>query len=185
MYYTYYFQGMVFEEEEIEKDPKKAFLSYSEKFKNIDYLNDFHKEYVDESLSEFDERLHFEIIDGEAEAYDDETGEEIYKSIFRMELKDVGPGAKKNYVYYEKYSPMLLLFDWLQNVRPTNRYLNNWGGTAHIYSDQDWSSFESFMINSDGVLKESMLTTNSAYDKEIKPGENVEFLYPDVKGEIK
>ena len=81
MYYTYYFQGMVFEEEEIEKDPKEAFLSYSEKFKNIDYLNDFHKEYVDESLSEFDERLHFEIIDGEAEAYDDETGEEIYKSI--------------------------------------------------------------------------------------------------------
>ena len=52
MYYTYYFQGMVFEKEVIEKDPKKAFLSYSEKFKNIDYLNDFHKKYVDESLSE-------------------------------------------------------------------------------------------------------------------------------------
>ena len=103
MYYTYYFQGMVFEEEEIEKDPKKAFLSYSEKFKNIDYLNDFHKKYVDESLSEFDERLHFETIDGEAEAYDYETGEEIYKSIFRMELKDVGPGAKKNYVYYHYF----------------------------------------------------------------------------------
>ena len=32
-----------FEKEEIEKDPKKAFLSYSEKFKNIAYLNDFHK----------------------------------------------------------------------------------------------------------------------------------------------
>ena len=30
MYYTYYFQGMVLEEEVIEKDPKKAFLSYSE-----------------------------------------------------------------------------------------------------------------------------------------------------------
>ena len=184
MYYTYYFQGMVFEEEEIEKDPKKAFLSYSKKFKNIDYLNDFHKEYVDESLSELNERLHFEIIDGEAEAYDDETGEEIYKSIFRMELKDEGYG-KKNYVSYEKYSPMLLLFDWLQNVIPANRYLNNWGGTAHIYSDQDWSSFESFMITWDGILRESTLTKNSAYDSEIKPGKNVEFLYPDVKGEIK
>ena len=177
MYYTYYFQGMVFEEEEIEKDPKKAFLSYSEKFKNIDYLNDFHKKYVDESLSEFDERLHFEYI-RETEAYDDETGEEIYKSIFRMVLNE-GRYGKANYVSYEKYSPMLLLFDWLQNVIPANRYLNNWGGTAHIYSDQDWSSFESFMINSDGVLKESMLTTNSAYDKEIKPGENVEFLFPE------
>ena len=176
MYYTYYFQGMVFEEK-IEKDPKKAFLSYSEKFKNIDYLNDFHKKYVDESISEFDERLHFEIIDGGAESYDDETGEEIYKSIFRMELKNVGPGAKKNHVYYEKYSPMLLLFDWLQNVIPANRYLNNWGGTAHIYSDQDWSSFESFMITWDGILRESTLTKNSAYDSEIKPGENVRFLF--------
>ena len=81
MYYTYYFQGMVFEEEEIEKDPKEAFLSYSKKFKNIDYLNDFHKKYVDESLSEFDERLHFEIIDGEAESYDDETGEPTAQTI--------------------------------------------------------------------------------------------------------
>ena len=177
MYYTYYFQSMIFEDEEIEKDPKKAFLSYSEKFKKIDYLNDFHKKYVDESLSEFDKRLHFEIIAGEAELYDDETGEEIYKSIFRMELKEVIPGEKKNIVYYEKYSPMLLLFDWLQNVIPANRYLNNWGGTAHIYSDQDWSSFESFMITWDGILRESTLTKNSAYDSEIKPGENVRFLF--------
>ena len=98
MYYTYYFQGMVFEKEEIEKDPKKAFLSYSEKFKNIAYLNDFHKKYVDESLSEFNERLHFEIIDGEAEAYDDETGEEIYKSIFRMVLKEGGYGKKTMFI---------------------------------------------------------------------------------------
>ena len=107
MYYTYYIQGMVFEEEEIEKDPKKAFLSYSEKFKNIDYLNDFHKKYVDESLSEFDERLHFEYIDetNETEEYDDETGEEIYKSIFKMVLKE-GRYGKANYVSYQKYSPI-------------------------------------------------------------------------------
>ena len=178
MYYTYYFQAMVFLQEEVDKNPKAAFLSYSEKFKNIDYLNDWHKKYVDGSLSEFNERLHFEAVDG-VEVYDDETGDELDREFWRMELKDLGRGRRKNYVYYEKYSPMLLLFDWLQNVRPTNRYLNNWGGTAHIYSDQDWSSFESFMINSDGVLKESMLTTNSAYDKEIKPGENVEFLFPE------
>tara|TARA_Y100000996_G_scaffold351968_1_gene291420 strand:- start:808 stop:1350 length:543 start_codon:yes stop_codon:yes gene_type:complete len=180
MYYTYYFQGMVFEEEEIEKDPKTAFLSYSEKLKNIDYLNDFHKKYVDESLSEFDERLHFEYIDetNETEEYDDETGEEIYKSIFKMVLKE-GRYGKANYVSYQKYSPMLLLFDWLQNIIPVNRYLNNWGGTAHIYNDQDWSFFESFMIKSGGVLKESTLTINSAYDKEIKPGENIQFLFPE------
>ena len=98
----------------------------------------------------------------------------------RFENKDLEKDPKKAFLsYYEKYSPMLLLFDWLQNVIPANRYLNNWGGTAHIYSDQDWSSFESFMINSDGVLKESMLTTNSAYDKEIKPGENIQFLFPE------
>ena len=59
MYYTYYFQAMVFLQEEVDKNPKAAFLSYSEKFKNIDYLNDWHKKYVDDSLSEFNERLHF------------------------------------------------------------------------------------------------------------------------------
>jgi len=97
----------------------------------------------------------------------------------RFENKDLKKILKKHFFHNEKFSPMFLLFDWLQNVIPANRYLNNWGGTAHIYSDQDWSSFESFMINSDGVLKESMLTTNSAYDKEIKPGENIQFLFPE------
>ena len=107
---------------------------------------------------------------------DDETGDEIDRSFWRMELKE-GPYGGKNYVYFEKYSQMLLLFDWLQNVIPSNRYLKNWGGTAHIYNGQDWSSFESFMITRDGILRESTLTKNSAYDSEIKPGENVSFLF--------
>ncbi len=146
IYYMYSFDVMAFEHD---LDPAQSWQEYLRDLRTEAESSEdvfiFSNWALRESMDELKRRVVFELQEG---PYDSGPGG---SRLWRIKLTS-DDSSGENELRIHRHAVMAPLYDWLQRVIPTNRYGNDWVGTAILLTESSESYTCGFSLNREGVI---------------------------------